>query len=43
LVPGKYADLTLLSDDVFTLAPEKVKDVRAVWTMVGGKEVWKGF
>jgi hypothetical protein len=43
LVPGKYADLTLLSGDVFTLAPEKVKDVRAVWTMVGGKEVWKGF
>jgi predicted amidohydrolase YtcJ len=43
LAPGKYADLTLLSDDVFTLAPEKVKDVRAVWTVVGGTEVWKGF
>ena len=28
---------------LFTIAPEKVKDVNAVWTMVGGKEVWKGF
>jgi hypothetical protein len=43
LVPGKYADLVLLSDDVFSIAPEKVKDVRAVWTVVGGKEAWRGF
>jgi predicted amidohydrolase YtcJ len=43
LVPGKYGDLVLLSEDLFTIAPEKVKDVRAVWTVVGGKEVWKGF
>jgi predicted amidohydrolase YtcJ len=39
LVPGKYADLVLLSEDVFTIAPENVKDVRAVWTVVSGKEV----
>lgn len=43
LVPGKYADLVMLSDDLFTIAPEKLKDVNAVWTVVGGKEVWKGF
>ena len=43
LVPGKYADLVLLSDDLFTIAPEKAKDVRAVWTVVGGREVWRDF
>jgi len=43
LVPGKYADLVLLSENLFTIAPEKIKDVRPVWTVVGGKEVWRNF
>jgi predicted amidohydrolase YtcJ len=43
LVAGKYADLVLLSEDLFTIAPEKIKDVRAVWTLVGGKEAWRDF
>jgi predicted amidohydrolase YtcJ len=43
LIPGKYADLVMLSDDLFTIPPDKIKDVKAVWTVVGGKEVWKGF
>ena len=43
LVPGKYADLVLLSGDVFTMEPDKIKDVYDVWTVVGGKEVYKGF
>ena len=43
LVAGKYADWVLLSDDLFTIAPEKVKDVRAVWTVVGGREAWRAF
>jgi predicted amidohydrolase YtcJ len=43
LVPGKYADLVLLSGDMFTMEPEKVKDVYVVWTVVGGKEEYKGF
>lgn len=42
LVVGKYADLVLLSDDVFTIAPERLKETRVVWTVVGGKEVYKG-
>jgi len=41
LAPAKYADLVLLSEDIFTIPPDKVKDVRSVWTVVGGKEVWK--
>jgi predicted amidohydrolase YtcJ len=43
LVPGKYADLVLLSGDMFTMEPDKIKDVYVIWTMVGGKEVYKGF
>ena len=43
LVSGKYADLVLLSDDLFTIPPDKIKDARVVWTVVGGKEVHKGF
>jgi predicted amidohydrolase YtcJ len=43
LVSGKYADLVLLSGDMFTMEPDKIKDVHVVWTVVGGKEVYKGF
>jgi predicted amidohydrolase YtcJ len=43
LVPGKYADLVLLSGDMFTMEPDKVKDVYVVWTVVGGKEEYKSF
>lgn len=43
LVPGKYADLVLLSGDMFTMEPDKIKDVHVMWTVVGGKEVYKGF
>jgi predicted amidohydrolase YtcJ len=41
LAVGKYADLVLLSDDLFTIAPDKIKDAKVVWTVVGGKEVFK--
>jgi predicted amidohydrolase YtcJ len=43
LVPGKYADLVLLSDDLFSIPPDKIKDARVVWTVVGGKEAFKSF
>jgi hypothetical protein len=38
VAPGKYADLILLSDDLFRLPPEKIKDARVVWVMLGGRE-----
>ena len=38
---GKYADLVMVSDDLFKIPADKIKDARVVWTMVGGKEVWK--
>jgi predicted amidohydrolase YtcJ len=41
LTVGKYADMVLLSDDVFTIAPDKVKDTQVMWTVVGGHEIYR--
>jgi predicted amidohydrolase YtcJ len=38
--PGKYADLVRVSDDLFRIPADQIKDARVVWTMVGGREVW---
>jgi len=43
LVPGKYADMVLLSDDLFTISPDKIKDAQVIWTVVGDKEAYKNF
>jgi hypothetical protein len=43
LVPGKYADLVLLSADIFAIPPDQIKDTSVVWTVVGGKELYIGF
>jgi predicted amidohydrolase YtcJ len=36
---GKLADLALLSDDLFAVAPEKIRDVEVDVTIVGGRVV----
>lgn len=38
--PGKYADMTVLSDDIMTIDPEKIRDIRINKTIVGGKIVY---
>ena len=43
ITPGKYADLVLLSDDLFKISPDKIKDVKTVWTVVGGRQVYRAF
>ncbi len=43
ITPGKYADLLIVSDDLFKIAPEKIRNARVVWTMVGGHEVYRSF
>jgi hypothetical protein len=43
VAPGTYADLILLSDDLFSIPPERIKDARVVWTLVGGREVHRAF
>jgi hypothetical protein len=40
IMPGKLADMVLLSDDLFSIAPEKIRDVKVLKTFVGGKVVW---
>lgn len=38
---GFYADMTLLDSDIFTVDPIRIKDIRPVMTMVGGKIVYR--
>ena len=38
---GKYADLVVVSDNLFEIPPESIKDARALLTLVGGKEVYR--
>jgi len=40
ITPGKLADMVLLSDDIFTIAPEMIRDVRVLKTFVGGRMVF---
>lgn len=38
--PGKWADLTLLSEDIMTAAPDKILSARAEMTIVAGRIVY---
>jgi predicted amidohydrolase YtcJ len=40
ITPGKLADMVLLSDDIFSIKPEAIKDVTVEMTMVGGRVVY---
>jgi hypothetical protein len=40
--PGKLADLVVLSEDLFRIPPERIKDARVEITIVGGRVVYKG-
>jgi hypothetical protein len=41
IAPGKLADVVVLSDNLFAIPPEKIKEARAVMTIVGGKVVYR--
>ncbi len=41
LKPGYLADLVLLSDDIFEIPPEKMKEVHPQMTMLGGKSTYE--
>ncbi len=43
IAAGKYADLILMSDDLFEIPPEKIKDARVVLTLVSGKQAHQAF
>jgi predicted amidohydrolase YtcJ len=38
--PGKYADLVLLSGDILQVPAEKIKDIKVLATVLGGKTVY---
>jgi predicted amidohydrolase YtcJ len=37
---GKLADMVLLSDDIFSIAPERIRDVRVIKTFLGGRMIF---
>jgi hypothetical protein len=41
ILPGKLADLVVLSEDLLRIPPERIKDVRVEITIVGGRIVYK--
>lgn len=41
ITPGKLADFVVLSDDLFTVDKEKIKDIQIVRTVVGGATVYQ--
>jgi len=41
LAPGKLADLVVLSEDVFAIPPERLREVRVETTIVGGRVVFE--
>lgn len=41
IVPGKLADLVVLSDDLTRVPPEKIKEIKVEVTIIGGKVVWE--
>jgi predicted amidohydrolase YtcJ len=42
LETGKYADLVVLSDDVFTCPEDRIPEIRPTLTLVGGEVVFRG-
>jgi hypothetical protein len=40
LEEGKLADLVILDQDIFEIAPEKIRETKVVQTLVGGKKVY---
>jgi predicted amidohydrolase YtcJ len=40
LEAGKFADLAVLSQDIFSVNPEAIGKTRVTMTMVGGKVVY---
>jgi predicted amidohydrolase YtcJ len=40
ITPGKLADMVLLSNDIFSIDPAKIREVKVLKTIVGGRVVW---
>jgi len=42
ITPGKLADMVILSDNIFDLKPEAIRNAKVETTIVGGKVVYGG-
>lgn len=40
ITPGKLADMVLLGEDIFSIEPARIRNVKLLKTFVGGKMVW---
>lgn len=40
ITTGKLADMVLLSEDIFSIPPERIREVKVLKTIVGGRVVW---
>lgn len=41
ITPGKLADFVIFADDPYTVDPEKIKDIKLVRTVVGGRTAYQ--
>jgi predicted amidohydrolase YtcJ len=41
ITPGKLADMVLLSEDIFSIPGEKIREVKVEKTILGGRVVWE--
>jgi predicted amidohydrolase YtcJ len=41
LTPGKWADLIILDQDVFTIAPMEILNTRVLATLTAGRFAWR--
>jgi predicted amidohydrolase YtcJ len=41
IAPGMQADLVLVDRDVLTVSPEEMRDTKVLWTMMGGKTIYR--
>jgi predicted amidohydrolase YtcJ len=41
IAPGMLADIAVLSDDLLTMPPEKIENVRVVMTIFDGKVIYE--
>jgi len=41
ITPGKLADMVLLSQDIFTIPSQQIRDTKVVTTILGGRVIWE--